>query len=44
MFFTSIIYTGCTAGGLAGYNYTVDFFANMDMILIIQDGIMSAKF
>jgi hypothetical protein len=44
MFFTGIIYTGCSAGGNPGYNYTVDFFANMDMILILQDGIMSAKF
>jgi hypothetical protein len=44
MFFTGVINSGCTAGGQPGYNYTVDFFANMDMILMIQDGVMSAKF
>jgi hypothetical protein len=43
MFFTGVIYSGCSAGGPTGYNYTVDFFANMDMILMIQDGLMSAK-
>jgi hypothetical protein len=43
MFFTGTIYNGATAGGPNGYNYTVDFFANMDMILMIQDGIMSSK-
>jgi hypothetical protein len=43
MFFTAIIYNGLTSGGFPAYNYTVDFFANMDMILIIQDGIMSSK-
>jgi len=44
MFFTMGIYSGAQAGGQPAYNYTIDFFANMDMILIIQDGIMSAKF
>jgi hypothetical protein len=44
MFATFGIYSGCSAGGQNAYNYTIDFFANMDMILILQDGIMSAKY
>ena len=43
-FFTGIINSGATAGGTNSYNYNVHFFANFDMILVIQDGIMSAKF
>jgi hypothetical protein len=42
-FFTGIINSGATAGGTNSYNYNVHFFANFDMILVIQDGIMSAK-
>jgi hypothetical protein len=44
IFFTGNINSGATAGGASGYNYTVHFFANFDAILVIQDGIMSAKF
>ena len=44
IYFTAGILSGATAGGAAGYVYTCDFFAQMDMILVIQDGIMSAKF
>ena len=44
IYFTGTIYNGATCGGTAGYNYTVDFFAQMDMILIITDGVMSAKY
>jgi hypothetical protein len=34
-----------TAGGVANnYNYTIDFFSQMDMVLVMQDGILSAKF
>jgi hypothetical protein len=43
MFFTGVIISGQTAGGQTGYNYTVDFFGAMDMILIIENGIMSSK-
>jgi hypothetical protein len=43
-FFTGIINSGATAGGTNSYNYNAHFFANFDMILVIQDGIMSAKF
>ena len=44
IYFTGSIYTGQTAGGFNAYNYTIDFFSQMDMILCIQNGIMSAKF
>jgi len=40
VYFTGVINTGQTAVA----NQTLDFFAMMDMILVIQDGIMSAKF
>jgi hypothetical protein len=43
-FFTGTIQSGQTAGGTNSYNYNVHFFANYDMILVIQDGVMSAKF
>jgi hypothetical protein len=43
-FFTGIINSGSTAGGANNYNYTVDFFAQMDMILVLVDGILTAKF
>ena len=56
VFFTGSIYSGAIAGGTLStqtvgvYNaantngYTIDFFSQMDMILVIQDGIMTAKF
>jgi hypothetical protein len=44
IYFTGVIQSGQTVGGVAGYNYTIDFFTNMDVILVIVDGIMSAKF
>lgn len=44
VYFTANLNSGVTAGGTNAYNYTVDFFGQMDMILVIQDGIMSAKF
>ena len=43
-FFTANINAGATAGGTNSYNYNVHFFCNFDMILVIQDGVMSAKF
>ena len=46
LFFTGVVYTGLSAGGYQGTqisNYTCDFFAQMDLILIIQDGIMRGK-
>ena len=44
IYFTGTINSGATAGGTGNNNYTVDFFSQMDMILVIIDGIMSAKF
>jgi hypothetical protein len=44
IFFTANINSGATAGGGNNYNYTAHFFANYDAILVIQDGVMSAKF
>lgn len=44
IYFTANINTGATAGGTNGYNYTAQFFSHMDMILVIENGIMSAKF
>jgi hypothetical protein len=44
IYFTGGIYTGTTAGGANNYNYTIDFFSQMDMVLVMQDGILSAKF
>jgi hypothetical protein len=50
MFFTGTIYTGLQAGGAippAAPSYatvTCDFFAQYDMMLVIQDGIMRAQF
>jgi hypothetical protein len=44
VFFTGNIMTGLNAGGTNNYNYTADFFASMDMILILENGILSAKF
>ena len=44
IFFTGIINSGDTAGGTNSYNYTADFYSQMDMILVILDGVMSAKF
>ena len=33
-----------TAGGAAGNNIVAEFFSSMDMILVLQDGILTAKF
>ena len=44
VFLTAGVYTGQTVGGAGNLNYTLDFFAQMDMILVIQDGTMAAKF
>ena len=44
LFLSTNIYSGLTAGGASGFNYVCDVFGSMDMILVIQDGIMSAKF
>ena len=44
VFFSGTVISGQTCGGTNNYNYTADFFAQFDMILCIQDGIMSAKF
>ena len=44
VYFTGVIASGSNAGGGGNLNYTVDFFSSMDMILVISDGILSAKF
>jgi hypothetical protein len=44
IYFTGTIVSGATAGGTNTYNYTCDYFAQMDMILVLQNGILSAKF
>ena len=44
VFFTGTVISGSTAGGATAYNFTCDFFAQYDMILMIENGIMSAKF
>jgi uncharacterized protein YaiE (UPF0345 family) len=51
IYFTGTIVSGSTAGGAAGttagvtgaFNYTFDSFAQMDMILVMQNGVLSAK-
>ena len=43
VFFTGTIFNGQTAGG-GGADIIADFFAQMDMILVLQNGILSAKF
>ena len=44
IYFTAGLNNGMTAGGANNYNYTIDFFSQMDMVLIIRDGIMSARY
>jgi hypothetical protein len=46
VFFTASIQNGATmgGGGPTPFNYTLDMFAQMDMILVIQNGLLTAKF
>ena len=44
LLFTGIISNGLLAGGTNTYSYTCDFFAQYDMILVIETGIMRAVF
>ena len=44
VFMTAGVYTGLTVGGAGNLNFTLDFFAQMDMILVMQDGTLMAKF
>jgi hypothetical protein len=48
IYFTGIIasgkYSSGTADGLTGFDYVFDNWAQMDMILVIQGGVMSAKY
>jgi hypothetical protein len=44
IYFTATIVSGATSGGTNSYNYTCDYFAQMDMILVLQNGVLSAKF
>lgn len=43
-FMTLVINSGSTAGGASNFNYTVDVFAQIDMILVLVDGILTAKY
>ena len=43
-YFTGTVNAGATMGGATNYNYTIDFFSQMDMILVLTDGVMAAKF
>lgn len=46
IYFTAGLVSGTTAGGSGGspFNYTIDFFSQMDMVLILRDGILTARF
>jgi hypothetical protein len=45
IYFNANLFTGTTAGGTNNYDYAVQFFSHMDMILVIdENGVMSAKF
>jgi hypothetical protein len=44
IYFNATIVSGATAGGTNNNNYTAHFFSHMDMILVIENGVMSAKF
>jgi hypothetical protein len=44
VYFTAMVYTGLTAGGGRNYNYSCDFFAQMDMVLTLENGILSARY
>jgi hypothetical protein len=45
IYFTAGIQTSQTAGGTVyTYSYTCDFFAQMDMVLILQNGVLTARF
>ena len=44
IYFTAGITSGVTAGGTGNHINTIDFFSQMDMVLILKDGILSARF
>ena len=44
IFFTGVVNSGATVGGASNFNYTVDFFSQMDMILVLENGLFTAKF
>lgn len=44
IYFTGGIISGKSAGGAGNVSFTLDFFSQMDMVLVLQDGILSAKF
>ena len=44
IYFTGTVYNGLMTGGTGTYDMTIDFFGCMDMILVIENGIMSAKY
>ena len=43
IYFTGVV-GGTNAGGTNGYNYVMDFWAAMDSVLVIENGIMRAIF
>jgi hypothetical protein len=44
VYFIAMVYTGLTAGGAGAYNYSCDFFAQMDMVLTLENGFLSARY
>lgn len=44
VFFTGTIFNGLTAGGVDNKDIVADFFGQMDMILVLQNGILTAKY
>jgi hypothetical protein len=45
IYFTAGINSGLTVGDATKqYNYVIDFFSQMDMILILKDGVLSARY
>ena len=44
IYFTGVVNSGQNAGGTNNYDYTMDFWAAMDSVLVIENGIMRAIF
>ena len=44
IYFTGTTYGANLTGGTGTSDMTIDFFGLMDMILVIENGIMSAKY
>ena len=44
VFFTGTIFNGLTAGGVDNRDIVADFFGQMDMIIVLQNGLLTAKY